>query len=301
MAAGAPDEALLALRPLLDTPLRPSPFETALEDVGARLAADTGDATLLQAFLERRRAYLRRFSGGAALHGLGVLLERPDSLDALASMVDGADDEPVVHAPPPLPLPAPSGFVPFGASPEPDTPAYVVTLRHLQDARTATFAVHRVVWHELESDDVTLSDLVLAFESDAAPMLRSIDPETLRLRLFFGDGPAYDEAAIAEGTLFDVEINPPEGRIYLKLRRPAAWNATELPPAALWRQLRSCVLITEPRVTADDLVRGVVRIWSDATTSEVVGTGVLVAPGLVLTCAHVAARAWGNRPSSRRP
>jgi hypothetical protein len=49
-------------------------------------------------------------------------------------------------------------------------------------------------------------------------------------------------------------------------------------------------------VTADDLVRGVVRIWSGGAASEVVGTGVLVAPGLVLTCAHVAARAWGEAP-----
>lgn len=49
-------------------------------------------------------------------------------------------------------------------------------------------------------------------------------------------------------------------------------------------------------MTADDLVRGVVRIWSDADAAEVVGTGVLVAPGLVLTCAHVAARAWGEAP-----
>lgn len=49
-------------------------------------------------------------------------------------------------------------------------------------------------------------------------------------------------------------------------------------------------------MTADDLVRGVVRIWSEGEASEVVGTGVLVAPGLVLTCAHVAARAWGEAP-----
>lgn len=246
IAAGERPEALVALRPLLAAPLRPSPFETALEDVGVRLAADAGDASLLQAFLERRRAYTQTFGTGAALHGLGVLLERPALFDALASALDLADDEPIHHAPAPLPPPAPSGFVPFAAPTDPDTPAYVVTLRHLQDAPTATFAVHRVAWHDLESDDVTVSDLVLAFESDAGPMLRSLDPETLRLRLFFGDGPSYDEAATADGTLFDVEINPPEGRIYLKLRRPAAWGATDLPPAELWRHLRSCVLITEP-------------------------------------------------------
>jgi hypothetical protein len=243
--AGARADALAALLPLLDAPLRPSPFETALEEVGARVAADLGDAALLQAFLERRRAYARRFAGGAALIGMGMLLERPASFDSLASTAD--EDAHEVHQPAPsLPLPAPSGFVPFAAEADPDTRAYVVTLRHLQDARTASFAVHRVAWHDLESDDVAVSDLVLAFENDAGAMLRAIDPETLRLRLFFGDGPAYDEAATAEGTLFDVEVNPPEGRIYLKLRRPAAWGATGLPVAELWRNLRSCVLITEP-------------------------------------------------------
>ncbi len=245
IAAGTRDQALVALRPLLDAPLRPSPLETTLEDLGARLAADEGDRALLHAFLERRRAYMQRFALGAALLGLEMLLERPAALDTLSTPIDGEVDR-VVAPPPPPPPPSVSGFVPFAAVPDPRTAAYVVTLRHLEDARTATFAVHRVAWHDLESADVGLSDLVLAFESEAAPMLRSIDPEMLRLRLFFGDGPAYDEAATADGTLFDVEINPPEGRIYLKLRRPAAWNATGLPPAELWRHLRSCVLITEP-------------------------------------------------------
>lgn len=49
---------------------------------------------------------------------------------------------------------------------------------------------------------------------------------------------------------------------------------------------------------AEDLVRGVVRVWSDGEGSEIVGTGVLVAPDLVLTCAHVAARAWRSDAAS---
>lgn len=250
VAGGAPELALRVVRPILDAPLRPSPFETALEEAGARLASDAGDAPLALAFLERRRAYQSRFALGAALLGLGVLLERPAWADALEP-ADGADvaaDAPDrgAHAfPTPVGAPAPSGFVPFAAA-DPETPAYVVTLRHLRDARTATFAVHRVAWHDLGSDDAGLSDLVLAFENDAGPMLRAVDPERLRLRLFFGDGPAYDEAATSDGTLFDVEVNPPEGRIYVKLRHPAAWQATDLPPTELWRHLRSCVLITEP-------------------------------------------------------
>lgn len=51
---------------------------------------------------------------------------------------------------------------------------------------------------------------------------------------------------------------------------------------------------------AEDLVRGVVRVWSRSVEGEpptIVGTGFLVAPDLVLTCAHVAARAWGTDPA----
>lgn len=51
---------------------------------------------------------------------------------------------------------------------------------------------------------------------------------------------------------------------------------------------------------AEDLVSGVVRIWSHGGTDEeprIVGTGFLVAPDLVLTCAHVAARSWGGDPA----
>ena len=52
---------------------------------------------------------------------------------------------------------------------------------------------------------------------------------------------------------------------------------------------------------AEDLVRGVVRIWAEGAPGEddsIVGTGFLVAPDLVVTCAHVAARAWGTDPGS---
>lgn len=51
---------------------------------------------------------------------------------------------------------------------------------------------------------------------------------------------------------------------------------------------------------AEDLLSGVVRIWARGEADEearIVGTGFLVAPDLVLTCAHVAARAWGAEPS----
>jgi hypothetical protein len=251
VAAGARSVALDALRPLLDAPLAPTPFETLLEEVGARLARDAHEEELASRFLERRRALHDRFAFGAAVAGLADVLTRPDVLNVL----DDALEEPVAYEPVMLPAAtavtpatwsrAVSSFVPFAATEMADTTAYVVTLRHLHDARTGDFAVHRIVWHDLEGDEPGVSDIVLAFEAGAGPLLRGLDPFTLRLRLFFGDGPAYVEASSADGGLFDVEVNPLEERIYLKLRRPHAWAATELPPRELWRSLRSCVLITE--------------------------------------------------------
>lgn len=252
IAVGEGERALGLLLPLLARPMVPSPFETALEEVGARLAMAAGDSLLATRFVERRQVYWQRFSGGAALLGLSRLLADPEAFETVAAALETALDD----GDPWMPEPAAGsragpkagvepGFEPF-AMEEAQANAYVVTLRHLEDARTASFAVHRVGWHELEGDDPEVSDLVLSFEPSAADMLRGLDPEMLCLRLFFGDGPAFDEVSTADGSLFEVEINPPESRIYLKLRRPPAWSATNLAAAELWRHLRSCVLITEP-------------------------------------------------------
>ncbi len=266
IADGDNAKALTILSEVLEAPLRPCPFEARLEELGARLAT-ADDAVLAARFLERRQIYRQRFANGEALIGLSVLVGDPEAMDALAATLepgvaaaagwftmDAAPgfDHPATDAADVLgrsPAPAP-GFVPFAVGDEHDRPAsanaYVVTVRHLEDARTATFAVYRVNWHELEGVDPAVSDLVLSFETPAAELLRRVDPERLRLRLFFGDGPAFDELSTTDRSLFDVEVNPPENRIYLKLRRPPVWSALGLPPAELWRHLHSCVLITEP-------------------------------------------------------
>ncbi|MBA2668499.1 MAG: hypothetical protein H0U69_15855 [Trueperaceae bacterium] len=244
--AGRPADAAAALATHLDAPLRPSPFETLLEEAGARLASGIGDGELAARFLERRHAYLARFGAGAVLAALAACVSETDLLDDLAATLGPTPDAAQPAIAPPSPVAhAAGGFVPFAANQEAERPAYVVTVRHLEDARTATFAVHRVTWHDLEAPDPTLSDLVLAFEADAVGMLRRLDPEALRLRLFFGDGAAFDEVGTSNGSLFDVEVNPAEGRIYLKLRQPVAWLATDLPAAEIWSHLHSCVLISE--------------------------------------------------------
>lgn len=272
-------DALALLSVLLDDPVAATGLATQLEELGARLAGSLGQERLAVRFLERRAAYRQRYGPAHAVDLVTGLLADPEWLADVEAML-GVE----VGAGPPVRLaeasgptaeqgrwPGPraqhqrSGFVPFAREPrtpgapgggppghhpdahgEDEAMAYLVTLRHLDEARTASFSAHRIGWHELDSGLAGVSDLVLSFEQGAEGLLRQVDPEALSLRLFFGDGPGYDEFTTSSGSLFDVEANPTELRIYLKLRRPPAWSATGLPAAELWRQLSSCVLITEP-------------------------------------------------------
>lgn len=286
LAGGRRDAALEDLSGLLDAPLMASGLGTRLEELGAGLATATGDDALASRFLERRAAYRLRHGAAEAVAVLAAVAAEPswlDDLDAMLGDAEGRDAaQPSVPGPPSRPdapadlaalvagiaarPPYGSGFVPLAREPgEPDgvtggaadgeagdagsrdgAMAYLVTLHHLEDARTADFSAHRIGWDELDSELDGVSDLVLSFEAGSRSLLRQVDPESMSLRLFFGDGPGYDEVSTAAGTLYDVEVNPAELRIYLKLRRPVAWTATGLSPTELWRHLRSCVLITEP-------------------------------------------------------
>ena len=271
--------ALTELEPLLDEPVRVSAFGSRLEELGVHLAAAVGDERFGARCSARRDAYHQRFAAGHAVEALAVLAAESAWLEALddllapsdvtqtADATGGQTPEPVAAGaaydarwgspgddrwtlvPPPDDPGHVGGFVPLAG--EADAPgrdgamAYLVTLHHLEDARTADFSTHRIGWHELDSELDGISDLVLSFEPGAEALLRGVDPDSLSLRLFFGDGTGYDEVSTGMGTLYDVEVNPAESRIYLKLKRPTAWAATGLSPAELWRGLSSCVLITE--------------------------------------------------------
>lgn len=253
---GRGDAALALLSPLLDEPLRTSMWGARLEAIGAELATAVGDDSLAARFRARREAYLRGYGAGHAVDALAVLASEPEWLDELEAVLAIEHDAGWTHEQDGLarvpPLAAPSvvgGFVPLAGEPDvhgrDDAMAYLVTLHHLEDARTADFSSHRIGWHELDSELDGISDLVLSFEPEAESLLRQVDPDSLSLRLFFGEATGYEEVSTRVGTLYDVEVNPAESRIYLKLRRPPAWSATGLSPADLWRRLSSCVLITE--------------------------------------------------------
>lgn len=253
---GHGEAALAQLAPLLDEPLLTSPWAGRLEAIGADLADAVGDGSLAARFRARRDAYLRAYGAGHAVDALAALASEPGWLDELEPMLAIEHDAPKTHehdGPAHVaPFAAPStlgGFVPLAgerdAHGRDDAVAYLVTLHHLEDARTADFSSHRIGWHELDSELDGISDLVLSFEPEAENLLRQVDPDSLSLRLFFGEATGFEEVSTRVGTLYDVEVNPAESRIYLKLRRPPAWSATGLSPADVWRRLSSCVLITE--------------------------------------------------------
>ncbi|MBX3144495.1 MAG: hypothetical protein KF813_12100 [Trueperaceae bacterium] len=252
LAASDRAGALTALGAVLAAPLRPSPFDTALEELGVKLALDAVDEAAHGRFRQRSEAYEAVFGAGEALQAVSLLNADHDLvawLDELLDLEDALEPDvgDIPRAEAGLGIGRPdvaSYFTPMAGEDAPDE--LVVKLRHLVDARTATFAEHNVHWHEIPGEDLAVSDLVLSFEPDAEPLLRSLDPEALRIRLFFGEGPAYDEFSAAQGTLSDVEVNPPENRIYMKLRWPTEWRALGVSSAQIWSRLEYCVLISEP-------------------------------------------------------
>ncbi len=162
----------------------------------------------------------------------------------------GPDSYPGFFAAPP-----PYAFVPFAsADHEMSTRAYVVQVRKLIDPRVAAFALHRATlvditdgdaWGREDENGRRYADLVLDFGQGALPLLRELSAYDLTVRLIFRDSEAFESFSVAEGTLFDLEVSPEEGRLYFKLRLPTAWIAADLPLQAVWSTLESCVLISD--------------------------------------------------------
>jgi len=236
---GAEATALEGLRALLEAPLLPHPLDAAPERFGARLARAQGDLESAARFAERADAYETAFASAAALEGVGALHLVPSLAAGLVPDTSAATTawQPVV---------APSTFVAHAASREATTRAYVVTVRHQSAGADPRFAVYGATLSDITDVDEPLpsqADLVLAFTDDAAAMLRRLDPERLELRLVFDGSSTYDAFSSLSGSLRDVEPAPSEGRLYLRLRVPAAWRAAGITLDAIWSNLESCVLL----------------------------------------------------------
>lgn len=248
--------ALGAAEALLGEPPLRGPLEVKLGLLAARLADKAGDAPLAARFREGLpnaapaslpdalgEALLSPYLTGAAL--TEPFEELPDaSLESPAFFPDAAPRYEPRYEP---------HFEPLSASGE-EVPArtYLVPVRHLKDAESATFALYEATLADItyggplgrKGAGGPYADLVLEFGPDADAPLGTLEPAALGVRLVFRGSRAVDTFSAAAGTLFDVELSPFERRVYFKLRVPAVWTAAGVPLELVWANLECCVLLT---------------------------------------------------------
>lgn len=251
--------ALEAASPALELPFVPEPLEGRVYLLAFRLAERVGDERRgrFAAFYEASREH---FADAYALLGLGEALLDPH----VSALFEGALTPPDAVA---IPLSTPAlpdgsgparvgGYLPFAnAGHETPTRTYLVQVRKLTDPRIAAFAIHPATLADItDGGDLGredgrgghYADLVLDF-GDAPDLLRALEPDDLALRLVFGHSGEFEPFAVADGTLFDAEVVPEEGRLYFKLRVPSAWAAAGIPLTAIWPNLESVVLLSHAR------------------------------------------------------
>lgn len=259
-AVVGPTEALAALRPALDLPHSSDPFVGTVYCLGEHLAEQAGNGEARAHFAACRE----RLDAVEALQGLGELLAAPGLSGALEGAAawgaaqpgdaNGGDGDP--HPVPLFPPGPVGGYVPLSSAGH-ETPAraYLVQVRRLTDPRVAQFAIVPSTLVDLTDGDALgredgrggrYADLVLDF-GDAPGLLREVEPDDLALRLVFERSGEFEPFSAADGTLFDVEAVPEEGRLYFKLRVPGAWAATGLPLEAIWPNVESVVLLSHSR------------------------------------------------------
>lgn len=151
-------------------------------------------------------------------------------------------------------LPPVYGFVPFaGAGHETLTRDHVVQVHKLTDPRTAAFALHRATLVDITGDDAfgcedagsrRYADLVLDFSGEALPLLRELDTCKLTMRFIFRSED-FETFSVTQKTLFDLEADFEEVRLYFKLRVPTTWVAADLPLQVARSNLESCVLLSD--------------------------------------------------------
>lgn len=194
-----PERALANLRGLLDRPVKPDPLVEPLLRWGVRLASDTEDEPLRCRFERALAAYQERFAAAHALSDLG---------DASTSRA----------------LASRKGLRPYAATDAVDGPVRISLLR-LRDPVSVRFESTEADLSEIGDASQPYREIVLELDEDGA-WLERLDPHDLTLRFVLDD--RYVEVSTHEGDLFDVEVNPHERRVYLKVRTaPASWSEVE--------------------------------------------------------------------------
>lgn len=259
------DEALRLAHTLLEPPLVADPFAGELFALAAQVAARAGADP--EPFRLQALRYRARFAHDRVVSGLAQLLGNPPLLGALedangqtdaqvgantgvgvkvdanAGIDAGIDIGRRADAPPGVfTFTVPSGgFMPVAETGEGALHLYAVTVRQLLDARTARFAVASATLVDLgeHAGSTADADMLLDFGGDS-PLLPKELHEPLSLRFVFAETVATFNTD--DGTLYDAEASPSEGRLYFKLRLPESWRSDRLPRHSVWSQLECCVL-----------------------------------------------------------
>ena len=247
--AGERARALALAHALLELPLTADPFGDDLFTLAGAVAEAAGGDP--RPFTAQGRRYGARFGGVRAVAGLGELLSDPQLL-AMLEDTRAAPGAPALT----VPLSPPEGgFIPVARDGDEALRLYSVQVRRLLEARTARFAVTRATLVDLsEGDAAPFADLLLDFggpDTGDTPardtpggdptLLARLNAEPLGLRFVFAGADEVETFTTADGTLFDTEVSPAEGRFYFKLRLPERWRAAG-PLHAFWSRLECCVL-----------------------------------------------------------
>lgn len=247
------DEALRVAHTLLEPPLVADPFAGELFALAAQVAARAGADP--EPFRRQALRYRARFAHDRVVSGLAQLLGNPPLLGVLED-ADGQAEAQVgadagidvggrADAPSVFTFTVPSGgFMPVAETGEGALHLYAVTVRQLLDARTARFAVASATLVDLSegASSTADADMLLDFGGDS-PLLPREVYEPLSLRFVFAETVAT--FSTDDGTLYDAEASPSEGRLYFKLRLPDSWRSDRLPRRSIWSQLECCVLSSD--------------------------------------------------------
>ena len=182
--AGHEAAQLERLKTLLTWPAEPDPLAEILLALGEKLSREE---SLKVAFSAKRDAYRLQFSGLHALDAMGDAIT--EYLLAKAAVMQ-----------------------PFAASESQES--YRCTLLKVQDVEAAKFMAFPAQLYDLSEADLPYHEVMLELESEALPLLRSLDPLKLSLRFVFEA--TFAELKTADASLFDVEVNLPEKRLYAK-------------------------------------------------------------------------------------
>lgn len=206
-----PAVALAHLQKAIELPTAPDPLFEPLLRCGEIMARGQGDERLANRFADALAVYRQRYAVGHALMQMGE------------AMTEWA----LAAAAPLRPLSA--------VESDEEEDSRQITLMRLRDASSARFQRAPARLYDISEEGLGFREIVLEVLDDQVQILESLAPGELSLRMVYSE--RFTEASASDGSLFDVEINVAERRIYSKLRQ-TGWD---------WRSVESIVVMAAGR------------------------------------------------------